>query len=65
MDGEKLLLTVTEAAQLTSVSRGTGYELAASGVWPTVRIGRSVRVPRAALEEWVRRQAENSREATE
>src|SRR5207249_1018575 len=43
---DKLLLRVEEAAALASVSRTTGYELVASGQWPSVQIGRARRVPR-------------------
>ncbi len=50
---EKLLLRVPEAAALVSISRSKGYELIASGEWPVVRVGRSVRVPVEALRAWV------------
>lgn len=51
------VLTVEEAAELLRIGRGAAYELAR--VWrqsdgreglPVVRLGRSLRVPRAALE---------------
>ncbi len=53
---EKLLLRVTEAAELASVSRTTAYELIASGQWPAVRVGAAVRVPLAGLRAWVEAQ---------
>jgi excisionase family DNA binding protein len=53
---ENLLMRATEVAAALGVGRATAYELMASGELPTVRIGRSVRVPRAELEQWVRRQ---------
>ncbi len=53
---EKLLLRVTEAAELASVSRTTAYELIASGQWPVVRVGAAVRVPLAGLRAWVEAQ---------
>ncbi len=53
---EKLLLRVTEAAELAAVSRTTAYELIAAGQWPTVRIGSAVRVPLAGLRAWVEAQ---------
>ncbi|SRR6266545_3904370 len=52
---EKLVVTVPEAAALTSVGRSTGYALVASGEWPSITIGRSVRVPVEALRAWVER----------
>ncbi len=60
MDGEatttKLLLTVPEAAARLSLGRSKFLELLYAGAIPHVRIGRAVRVPAAALEEWVARQ---------
>jgi excisionase family DNA binding protein len=48
---EALTLTVTEAAHLLRLSRNTAYAAAKRGDIPTVRIGRRLLVPRAALEE--------------
>ena len=45
-----LLLRVSEAAALLGVSRSTLYQLIARGELRVIRIGRSVRVPREALE---------------
>ena len=53
---EKLLLRVTEAAEIASVSRTTAYELIAAGQWPSVRVGTAVRVPLAGLRAWVEEQ---------
>jgi excisionase family DNA binding protein len=50
---DKLLLTVPEASRKASVCTATGYEMAASGRWPVVRIGRSVRIPLAGLQKWI------------
>jgi excisionase family DNA binding protein len=52
-EGRALLLRATEVADLLGVSRAKAYELMASETIPTLRIGRSVRVPRAALEAWI------------
>ncbi|KJE21497.1 DNA-binding protein, excisionase family [Frankia torreyi] len=51
----KLLLTPTEAAELLGVSRSTIYELMNSGDIESVRIGRSRRIPSAALVTFVAR----------
>ncbi|MDP9364971.1 MAG: helix-turn-helix domain-containing protein [Chloroflexota bacterium] len=53
---DKLLIRVAEAAELASVGRSTAYELVASGEWPSVVVGRSVRVPLRDLREWVERE---------
>ena len=52
---ERLSLKVTEAAAMTGYSRGMAYQLVARGEWPSIRIGKSIRVPVAALREWVER----------
>ena len=52
---EKLLLKPTEAADALGVSRSTLYELVADGTVPSIRLGRSVRVPAAPLREFVER----------
>lgn len=57
-NGEKLLLRIEEAARRCSIGRSKAYELVQSGEWPTVHIGRSVRIPAVALQEWVDRQLE-------
>ncbi len=48
-----LLLTVVEAARLLGVGRSTAYELLASGELESVHIGRSRRIPVAAVENYV------------
>ena len=47
---ERLTVTVPEAAQLLGVSRMTAYSAVREGSIPSVRIGRRLLVPRAALE---------------
>ena len=54
---ERLLLRVPEAAEWLSVGRSTVYELVQRGELPTVHIGRSVRIPAAAVRAWVERRA--------
>jgi excisionase family DNA binding protein len=50
---EPLLLRSGEVAKLLGLGRSTVFAMLAAGELPVVRIGRSVRVPRAALERWV------------
>ncbi len=54
MDDAGTLLTVPEAAKLLRIGRNLAYELVARGEIPSVRLGRLIRVPRAALEERLR-----------
>jgi excisionase family DNA binding protein len=42
-------LTVEEAGELLGISRGSAYEAARNGDIPTIRIGRRLVVPTAAL----------------
>jgi excisionase family DNA binding protein len=53
---EKLLLKPTEAAEATGLGRSKMYQLIAAGIIPSVRIGKSVRVPVEALRQWVNAQ---------
>ncbi len=57
-----MLLTAREVGKLLALGRSTIFELLAAGEFPTVRIGRAVRVPRQALEDWVRQRTVDSRE---
>jgi excisionase family DNA binding protein len=53
---EPLLLRATEVGKLLGVGRSKVFAMVAAGQLPAIRIGRSVRVPREALERWVREQ---------
>lgn len=53
-----LLLRVEDAAKLLSVSKSLLWQLIWADLVPHIRIGRAVRVPRQALEEWVTRNLE-------
>jgi len=51
---EKLLLRVSEAAELLSIARSKAYEMVASGELPSKKLGgRSIRIPAKQLREWV------------
>ncbi len=47
------LLTISEVAKVLRVPIPRAYGLARSGVIPTVRIGRQVRVAENALQAWI------------
>jgi excisionase family DNA binding protein len=53
---ERMMLRPAEAADAIGVSRSKAYQLIAEGVIPSVRVGGSVRVPVAALQQWIDRQ---------
>ena len=44
-----LVLTTEEAARYLRVSRGSAYEAVRTGQIPSIKIGRSIRIPRHAL----------------
>jgi len=50
---EPLLLTPKEAAKVLGLSQSYVYELLASGTLPSITIGRTRRIPRRALQEFV------------
>jgi excisionase family DNA binding protein len=50
---EKLLLRINETAQLIGLGKSKTYDLIARGELPSIRIGKSVRVPAEKLREWV------------
>ncbi len=49
-DSEKLVLTVGEARLKLGLSKGSIYEAVHSGQIPSIRIGRRILIPRAALQ---------------
>jgi excisionase family DNA binding protein len=53
MSVEKLLLTPKEVFQIIGVSRSKGYSLLQAKVIPSIRIGKSVRIPTQSLRQWV------------
>jgi excisionase family DNA binding protein len=54
LPGEFDMLTVKEVAAMLRVSRMTVYRLADSGVIDSRRVGRSIRLPRASVESFLR-----------
>lgn len=47
------LLTVEEVAQRLGIGRSLAWRLVREGQLPSVRLGRLVRVPERALENWL------------
>ena len=50
---EQLLVRPSEAAELLGLGRSKVYALIASGELPSVKIGKSIRVPVEELRQWV------------
>jgi len=51
---QEMLLTVTEVAQLLQISQDTVYNLIHTGELPHCRFGNAIRIPRQALEQYLR-----------
>lgn len=49
----RALISVNEAARVIGVSRSYAYELVASGLLTSVRLGRRVLVPISAIEDLI------------
>lgn len=49
-------LTLDEVSHILKIGRSKVYELANRPDFPTVRIGRNIRVPKDALIQWVESQ---------
>jgi excisionase family DNA binding protein len=49
---EKLLLKPKEAAEAVGIGRTLFYHLVKAGVIPSCRVGKSIRIPVAALKAW-------------
>lgn len=56
---EVSLLTIKDVQEITQLGRTTIYELMRDGVLPYLKIGRSVRIRREALEKWLSESEEN------
>lgn len=58
MDDEPELISIPDCARLLSIGRSRAYQLAASGDLPGVmRLGRSLRVHKRRLREWLESQS--------
>jgi excisionase family DNA binding protein len=50
---DNALLTITQVARRLAITKGRAYELARQGKFPTIRIGKYVRVDSGRLEAWI------------
>jgi excisionase family DNA binding protein len=53
MKENPLMLTVPQAAELMQIGRDRVYTLCHREDFPAVRLGRSVRINREGLQEWI------------
>jgi excisionase family DNA binding protein len=59
-----LAVRVSEAARLLDIGRSKCYDLIRSGTLPSIRVGKTVRVPLAPLYAWVEQQSADKKEAS-
>jgi len=50
---DKLLLKPMEVAEMLGLGRSRTYEMLAVGELPSIRIGKSIRIPVKDLDEWI------------
>lgn len=55
---EKLLLRVNEVAESLGICRTRAYDLINAGTIPSIRLGKSLRVPAAGLRAWLAQEAD-------
>lgn len=56
---DKILLKPAEVAERLRIGRSLVYELITQGEIPSIRLGRCIRVPVAALNEWIESKQNN------
>ena len=57
---EKAFFTMGEAALILGIGRSKAYGMARSGLLPSVRIGKSLRVPADRLRAWIEKKGQES-----
>ena len=53
MKVDKAVYTVPEIGQLLGISRNQAYEMARQGQIPTIKLGRRLLCPKAAVDRWL------------
>lgn len=54
------ILTIPEIARILRVGKNTAYALTARKDFPAIRVGRQIRVSRAAFNDWLKRECGKS-----
>lgn len=60
MDDGQLFLSVPQVARIIGASEARTYDMVAAGMLPAIRLGRRVRIPRAAFDAWAARMSEQA-----
>ena len=56
-DDQPTMLTVAETAKVLRIGRNSAYQLVREGKLPSVRLGRTLRIPMAMLTSWIEARA--------
>ena len=56
---EKAAMSVAEFALMMGISLPKAYELAHRPDFPMIRVGRRIVIPKAPLEEWLKKEAKH------
>lgn len=51
--GEKKTYTVYEVMKILGIGRNAAYKLVNSGVFKTIRVGKTIRVSKKSFDEWL------------
>lgn len=63
MGFEVVAFSVSEIAKKLGISKNTAYALVRSGALRSIRVGRQIRVPRSALEDYLNGKPERGQSA--
>jgi len=50
-------LSVVETAKYLGIGRNKMYELIGTGIIPNIKLGKQIRIPKIALEQWLLEQS--------
>ena len=50
---DKRVYTVEEIANMLRISRTAAYELVKKGLFPVIRVGSSIRIPKKPFDAWL------------
>ncbi|HBG01891.1 MAG TPA: DNA-binding protein [Firmicutes bacterium] len=53
-----VFLTVSELTELLRIGRSSAYELCNSNQFPVLRVGKTIRIPKKGLHDWIDEQAQ-------
>lgn len=60
IDSLPLFLTVEDIMGILQIGRNSAYELCRSMGFPTMRLGRNIRIPKDKFIEWYKNSTENN-----